>query len=535
MQAKYNAHQHPVGITEVQGIPIAGLLLPSNGHDNCRNLEPVIPWQRNLANLAKESRRAVCRLPGRGFRSVERVGLWRLFIGLIAVLFFWMTGVRHAYSETRSVAPELKPHSENEFDREIIAEADVTDAQSVPLHRSEWMHRGQVMRNTIHDTVSRKSYHWHWDSGLILDSTKSKLNLKFGGQIQIDGLAASQDPDIEAAIGETEDGIYVRRGQVDISGRWGDSIRFRAQYDVADKEVDFRDVYVDYTGLRQFDGLRVGFFPEPFSLEYLTSSKHVTFVERALPSAFAPGSNSGIMVYDSLLEDRMTWALGGFWVTEGVNDNDYSGWSLTARMTGLPWTAPDSSEFLHLGAAVSFRDSQENAIRFSTRPEVGQGPKYLDTLDIEADTAWQLGAEAAWIQGPLSFQSEFIYSPINTISSDMKDLAFYGYYLSTSFFLTGESRPYRKGVFKAVVPNKDFSVEDGGWGAWEIAARFSVIDLEDHLDVPSAGRLGDLTLGLNWYLNRNTRFAFDYIHSNVNRNDVNGSADMVQTRIQIDF
>jgi phosphate-selective porin OprO/OprP len=50
------------------------------------------------------------------------------------------------------------------------------------------------------------------------------------------------------------------------------------------------------------------------------------------------------------------------------------------------------------------------------------------------------------------------------------------------------------------------------------------------------GRLQDLTFGLNWYLNRFTRFEFNYIHPMLDRpvgNDTD--ADVFGTRAQFDF
>ena len=92
----------------------------------------------------------------------------------------------------------------------------------------------------------------------------------------------------------------------------------------------------------------------------------------------------------------------------------------------------------------------------------------------------------------------------------MGDPRFWAASLQASYFLTGEHRPYKAsdGAFTRVKPLKNYS-KDGGQGAWELAARLSYMNLNDG-DV-SGGRLRDLTLGVNWYLNPNVRTMWNYI------------------------
>ena len=64
--------------------------------------------------------------------------------------------------------------------------------------------------------------------------------------------------------------------------------------------------------------------------------------------------------------------------------------------------------------------------------------------------------------------------------------------------------------------------EDGhlnlGRGAWEVAARYSYIDLND--EFVAGGRAHEVTLGLNWYLCNNWKLQFQYI--NAHRTDLDG-------------
>ena len=86
---------------------------------------------------------------------------------------------------------------------------------------------------------------------------------------------------------------------------------------------------------------------------------------------------------------------------------------------------------------------------------------------------------------------------------------FYGGYLFGSWLLTGETRNYNPGTgeFDNIVPGSPLG--HGGWGAWELAARVSFVDLTDE-DV-IGGEQSNITLGLNWYLNERLRMQLNLI------------------------
>src|SRR6185295_7409221 len=111
-----------------------------------------------------------------------------------------------------------------------------------------------------------------------------------------------------------------------------------------------------------------------------------------------------------------------------------------------------------------------------------------ETLDL-------MGLEAAVVLGPFSLTGEYSLASIDGDTGSPNDPNFSGYYLQASYFLTGESRGYKKA--------------QGCFGAWELAARISSLDLTD--DGIDGGQLDDLSLGVNWYLNPNTRVMLDYI------------------------
>jgi phosphate-selective porin OprO/OprP len=126
-------------------------------------------------------------------------------------------------------------------------------------------------------------------------------------------------------------------------------------------------------------------------------------------------------------------------------------------------------------------------------------------------------------------------------------LHFNGGYIEASWTLTGETHPYNAaaGAYNNPVPDHPFSWKAGTWGAWEIAGRYSVIDLNDRLgfvDGASGGKQTIYTAGLNWYVNRNIRFMLNYLHGIIDKqaspidfHDTGAKFDAVAMRTQMYF
>ncbi len=369
-----------------------------------------------------------------------------------------------------------------------------------------------------------------WKEGLNLATQDGTFRLKAGGRIQNDWLWISEDSDLKADVGEQEDGTEFRRARLYLSGLIYGNVEFKAQYDFAGGDADFKDVYI---GLRDLPigNIRAGHFKEPFSLEEITSSKYLTFLERGLPNAFAPSRNVGVMLHGTALaasDPRMTWAVGVFRDTPDDGDiRDDGGYNFTGRLTWLPQYKDDGASLVHLGAGYSHRNPSDHIASFNSRPEAHLADDFVDTGSFRSDDMDLVGLEAACVSGPLSIQGEYVFANADVASS----ANFQGYYAHVSYFLTGEHRIYKpsEGVFSRVKPNENFKY-GGGSGAWEVALRYSGLDLSDN--IITGGELHDITAGLNWYLNPNTRVMWNYVHAD--KEDI-GNADMFMIRLQVDF
>ena len=207
-------------------------------------------------------------------------------------------------------------------------------------------------------------------------------------------------------------------------------------------------------------------------------------------------------------------------------------------MTGLPIFRrepdhPESQRLLHLGLSGSAVYAGNSSVRYRSRPESHLAPYVVDTGEIAADGAVTFGAEAAWVRGPLCVQGELLHSWVQDNAG--QNVNFGGFYTSASWFLTGESRPYDRtqGTFGRVIPKRNFNFGHGDWGAWEMAGRFSFVNLNSG-DI-HGGRLGMIMAGVNWYLHSHVKWRFDYGRGRVSERTPQGNLNIFQTRVEVDF
>lgn len=377
----------------------------------------------------------------------------------------------------------------------------------------------------------------HWDDGLRLETADRQFRFQFGGRIQYDWAFLTADDEVKETVGDLDDGTKFRRARLYFSGQMYDHIVFRTEYDFAGGQAGFRDVWVGLRDIPVVGNVRLGRMLEPFALEGTSPNNQFTFIERGLPTAFYPFRNSGVLLHDHALDRRMTWAAGLFMHTDDFGDSDTnSQYSATARLTGLPWYENDGSRWWHVGLSASRRKPDNDEYRFSARPETFVAPRFVDTGLFPADRVDLLGAETILTVGPASLQAEYVRASAALVETEdfpeSGDAEFSGYYVYASWFLTGEHRTYNRntGALGRIRPNRPVLAEGRGPGAWEIAARYSELDLDD--GPVSGGHLRDITLGLNWYLSPNTRLAWNYVQADLK--DV-GKADIVQMRVFLDF
>lgn len=394
------------------------------------------------------------------------------------------------------------------------------------------------------------------------------------GVFQADALAFSQDDENRLQLGDIQDGAGFRRTRLGANGAVAENVNYFIQMDFGFfGRPTFTDVWAEVHHLPWLGTVRAGQWKQPFSLEVPTSFRYQTFLERSLLfQTFEPFRHVGLGFYNHSDDEMWTWAMSVFRVGQDQYGNDLGdagGWSTAGRLTHLWWYEGSAEphhrlDYLHTGASFWVGDPASNLFQYRTIPEAFVGafgvpagsvpgtslqpvgsiangtPPFVDTGAIPTNTFVHLGTELLWAAGPFAWQSEIQMATLAQIGGPQ--LHFWGYYTQWMYFLTGESKPFlrKTGQIDRIQPSRPFLVtgdEVRGPGAWEVALRVSHVDLDS--ENIHGGRLTDLTLGLNWYLNAYTKLQFNYIRAMLNRQTAAYSgpsdADIYGIRCQVDF
>ncbi len=366
------------------------------------------------------------------------------------------------------------------------------------------------------------------------------------GAAQIDGIWFDQDAANQAVVGDARDVAGFRRSRIGANGFLAENVRYRMEYDFAfPGRPNFTDVWVDVFDLPTVGHFKVGQWKQPFSMEPATSFRELMFMERSLAFALVPFRQVGAGFFNTAFDEQATWAWSGyrFPTDQYGNAAGDNGYGMSTRETLLLYD-DDCENIIHTGGSYTYNEPAGNTLRIRSTPEVGFTqldannltdfpiPFFVNTGFLPTDSYQVVGGEFAAGFGSMVFQSEYMYAMLDRPNGTQ--LNFPAGYAQLGYVLTGERRKYDKktAAFTRVTPDVNFG--KGSWGAWEVAGRYSALDCNDQ-DV-QGGRLQDLTFGLNWYLNRFTRFEFNYIHPMLDRPSGNDTvADIFGTRAQFDF
>ncbi len=376
---------------------------------------------------------------------------------------------------------------------------------------------------------------------LNINLEQLQMTSAFGGLLEVDGAVYHTSKSLDIS-----DNLQVRRLRVNAQGNCALIFPFSYKFELGYVPHKFilnqawlQSDHLDYIGY-----LKAGVYQPPMGLDLITSSRDITFMEPgSVLQALAPPNEAGIQIGQPFFYQRATWTLGIFgggpgYISEyGNASQDYG--NVIGRLTYLPVDhirpeQPEENQYLHLGLSANVQYSGENTIRFRSRPESYLAPDLIDTGSISANAMGEVGAEAAYVNGPFLLQGEFIESLVGEDGGDT--LNFYGAYVNASWFLTGESRPYdrKKGCFQRLVPLNDFGFgKGGGWGAVQIGARASYTDLTD--DDVRGGRMALAMAELNWYLHSHVRWMFNLGGGNISAGSHDGNLLLFQSRVGVDF
>jgi len=318
-----------------------------------------------------------------------------------------------------------------------------------------------------------------------------------------------------------ESGSELRRLRLGLAGKvkiW-DKWSYKLELDLTDTSSSLSDFYLSHH-TPNGGTLTIGNQRVAQTLSGMTSSVSISFMERPLPvAAFGLSRRLGFG-FDK------RWSRGGIHFTGfGKDPNTNVGRrGYGARFFINPTRT--NLNILHLGGSVTQVEMDGETARIWARPESHVTDiRLVDTgefTDIKDQRVW--GIELAGARKAASFRGEFYRAEWHRGTEPR--VTFHGYYVQLGLFLTGESFHYRAGKF--IRPQV---LHDSG--AWEVALRYSNVDLND--GSISGGEENNITLGVNWYSKYQWRIMANLIKVDTKSASEGKDPTIVQVRAQYFF
>jgi len=404
------------------------------------------------------------------------------------------------------------------------------------------------------------------DGRPTLTSADGAFSIALRSIVQWD--AGYYDQDKPPSAVDLSSGTNFRRARFGMDGKLFTDWEYSFLYDQGGSGVEGNSIsqaYLQYNGFAPV-AIRVGAFPPYANLEDSAGAGDTLFLERASVTEIQRGlaggdGRSAISIVRP--GERFFGSLaytGGQDHKSGVTDEQQA---LLGRAAYLLRSSPDSKIVLGVNGTSIFKPADTSvvpparnaptniALQNSTELRVDDtgtngAPTYLvSTGNLNANSLLQWGVDGAG-----NYKGFYAEGGYYRFTVDQRlafpDLEFDGWYVAGSWLLTGESRRYdpTRAAFRN--PTVAHPVGNGGFGAWELAVRYSTIDLDDQVNDPVAahrvrgGQQDIWSFGLNWYLNAAIRVLLDYQYADVDRRnaagaDIGQDIRQVSARVQYAF
>jgi phosphate-selective porin OprO/OprP len=355
----------------------------------------------------------------------------------------------------------------------------------------------------------------------------------------------------------------VRRIRLGVEGTLPADFAYKAEFDFANAAVGFGDVTLAWNPKKGPVTFTIGNFESLDGMEQITSSRWSSFIERAqINDAFGNTRRLGMTVgYKS--KDNLFRIDAGLFTAHSIDASlDNKGWIGALRATYAPYVGPG---FVHIGFNYQHREFQENngataLTAGAGSPSVGQlaqyrarpflqttGTRFVDTQAFAAKGDDIFGVELYGVFKSLHLGGEAQVAKVNGYSAGDRfgatsvnqfattsqvvpvggDATFWGGHFEVGYFLTGETRGYKNGLWDRTKV---------GSGAFQILGRVDYLDLSDKnlqngctnnfvtgvctpltaaSGLAKGGHQLGILAGLTWIPTDYVRFLVNYIHTNV--------------------
>ncbi len=365
--------------------------------------------------------------------------------------------------------------------------------------------------------------------GFKIVSAETNFAMNLHGYMQLDSRTFLQNAQPGA------DGFILRRVHPILTGTVYHDFDYQFMAEFGGAAPSIFDAYLNYHPLPEFQ-LQAGRFKSPVGLEWLQSAPNLSFNERSLATDLVPLRDLGAELHGDLFGGRANYAAGIFNSdVDGANalntdvDNDME---FVGRIFVQPMRKSGIKPLEGLGLGVSGTYGSETTAGALTAGYVTEGQQKFFTYagTVANGTHWRISPQGYYYWGPFCLLGEYVISDqqvkLAAAPGTAADLQNTAWEVSAGWVLTGENASY-----SGVMPSNPFSLQNGGWGAWQIVARLEGFDV-DNAAFPiyanpntSATAARAWAVGLNWWLNKNVR-----VMSSFSRTTFDGGATGVVTK-----
>jgi phosphate-selective porin OprO/OprP len=436
---------------------------------------------------------------------------------LISSLTAFVPAHADEYVDTLKILKEKGILTQKEYEAKIQAYEDKAENKRFSEQRLD-----KDVSDSVKYRQARANDGSVMENGFGIRSKDSNTTAQFTGRLHMDyrnyspDYSSGQTTDSYQNTMETRRGRFGVRGQIAKDFKYQLLANFGNDVGAGSTSTTIDEFWVNYDSNPETQ-FQFGTFKMPFSLEQLTSSNNIDFMERSLigntDGEFIPAKETGVMLH-GVPKVGYTYALAA---SRGRANKDATvdGFDLIGRVTtNVAEVNQIKDAVIHFGAAYSQGDIKGGVVPASGRTESRMQSGWFTGSAMTGETErTRQGLEAAVAYRAFKVQGEMFDFKYNPATGTDRNID--GYYVQAVYNLTGENHNYRNGVFNWIKPNN--AVTAGGKGAWQVGIRASEFDASDiSVAAGKANRATSLTYGITWFWNDNARFMLNYVETKFN-------------------
>jgi phosphate-selective porin OprO/OprP len=381
----------------------------------------------------------------------------------------------------------------------------------------------EVQTNTERTNVLQMPVVKASDEGFRLSSANGDYRIRFGALLQLNPrfFTSGNNKNISSTF-------YVNKARPIISGAVAKYYEFQITPDFGQGKASLQDAWLNVAYFPQAQ-FQMGKYKAPVDLERLQSDPALQFVQRSEIQNLVPNRDIGAQIWGTLFNKRLTYNLA---FMNGVPNNTSStdfdsndAKDFYGRIYLTPFRPTENEWLKGLGIGLGTSYGDECCSTTSTYKTWGQSTWFKYNSGVTASGVnWRIDPQGYYYWRHLGLVAEYAENDqalnlVNTNkgvqTSQTHNFHDTGYMMQASYWLTGENASY-----SMVKPLNPFDPANGGWGAFELAGRVSNVanqtkqfQLGYANPSVSAKTATEFAVGLNWTLNNNIKYWFDYAYT----------------------